>query len=205
MTGKRIAGRRPSGVPGQLRTQDGKIVAVSVDETGDDLLLVLLANPGELLADPREDLLLESMTSRGLIRLHGTAERVERDLIRFKVSGDEELVQRRQYVRVIAPQRVTIDDTLGHVMDTSSVNISGGGMLISGPQTLDLDEEVKFSIYLDDRNPPVTGIGRVVRAARDSQRAIVFESIADTDRDRLIHFIFDRQRRALAVTRGDAI
>jgi hypothetical protein len=206
MTMKRIAGRRPtSGIPAQLTTHDGNTLAVSVDERGDDMLLVLLVDPGALLDGPRGDMTLESMTQRGLVRLHGTAELVERDLVRFRISGQEELVQRREYVRVIAPQRVTLDDACGHVEDTNSVNISGGGMLLSGPPSLEFDEQVRFSIFLEERQKPVVGIGRVIRAARDNQRAVVFEHIDDHDRDRLIHFIFDRQRRALAVTRGDAL
>ena len=203
---RRIAGRRPTaGVPGHLRTKDGQTVEVSIAERGNDLLLVLLVNPGPLLDVPAADLLLESMTSRGLVRLHGNAQRVDRDLVRFTVDGAEEVVQRREFVRVVAPQRVTLDDACGTVTDTRSINISGGGMLLSGPETLDLDEEVNFRLYLDESGPPIGGIGRVIRASKDKQRAIVFEHIDDADRDRLIHFIFERQRRALAITRGDSI
>jgi PilZ domain-containing protein len=201
---KRVAGHRPtSGIPAHLTTHDGQVVEVSVAERGEDMLLVLLTNPGMALDE--DDLTLESMTARGLVRLHGRAEWVTHDLVRFHVNGSEELIQRRQFVRVTAAQEVTLDDALGHVTDAKSVNISGGGMLVSGPEELNVDTEVKFVLQLEDGLPAIAGIGRVVRTAREDQRAIVFEHIADGDRDRLIHFIFDRQRRSLAMTRGDVV
>ena len=45
----------------------------------------------------------------------------------------------------------------------------------------------------------------VVRAptGKDERRGILFEEISRKDRERLIHFVFDRQRRARAITRGD--
>jgi c-di-GMP-binding flagellar brake protein YcgR len=137
--------------------------------------------------------------------MRGTAVRIEGDLVRFTVDGQPQIVQRRQFVRVIAPQPVTLDDDDGWVSDTRSLNISGGGMLVSGPAALDLDREIRFAISLGEELAPVTGLGRVVRAASDQQRAIVFEQIRQGDRERLIHFIFDRQRAALAITRGDTV
>jgi c-di-GMP-binding flagellar brake protein YcgR len=38
----------------------------------------------------------------------------------------------------------------------------------------------------------------VVRAADEGKRALVFDQISRTDRQRLIHFVFERQREALA-------
>ena len=57
--------------------------------------------------------MLESGTSRGLVRIRGTAVRLEGDLVRFTVDGPPQIVQRRQFVRVIAPQPVTLDDDDG--------------------------------------------------------------------------------------------
>ena len=193
------------GASGQLAISDELALPVSFVEGGEDILLVLLADPGEALDRPAGGLVLESGTSRGLVRMRGTAVRLDGDLVRFTVDGPPQIVQRRQFVRVIAPQPVTLDDDDGWVSDTRSLNISGGGMLVSGPAVLDLDREIRFAISLGEDVAPVTGLGRVVRAASDQQRAIVFEEIRQGDRERLIHFIFDRQRAALAVTRGDTV
>lgn len=199
--------RRPtSGVPGQLTLPDGPSLGVSISMRGDDMLLVLLVNPGPLLDRNEGELVLESITSRGLVRLRGTVEHIEQDLVRFEPFDDPEVIQRREFVRVIAPQRVTLDDLAGLVVNTHSVNISGGGMLVSPSQPAPaIKTSLQFSLDLGPRQAPVTGIGTVVRAEEDDQLGIVFTEISDLDRDRLIRFIFDRQRRALAMTRGDSI
>lgn len=200
------SGARHRSRPGHLTVGDGQTVPVSVAEDDDGIvLLVMLADPGPALDERPSGLVLEAITQRGLVRMRGTARRETPGLVRFEVDGDPEVVQRRQFVRVIAPQRVILDDACGTVAETHSLNISGGGMLVIGPDDLEIGTEVLFSIFLSEKEPPVKGLGRVVRAADDKQRAIVFQDISRVDRDRLIHFIFDRQRAALAVTRGDTI
>ena len=198
------------GSSGQLAIDEERSVPVSFldggeDAGGEDILLILLGDAGESLAAPTGGLVLESCTSRGLVRMRGTAVRVDGDVVRFTVAGAPQIVQRRQFVRVIAPQPVTLDDACGWVSATRSLNISGGGMLLSGPADLELDSTIRFTLSLGDEVDPIGGLGRVVRAGSDERRAIVFEDIAQGDRERLIHFIFDRQRAALAMTRGDLI
>jgi hypothetical protein len=193
------------GSAGQLAIDEELSVPVSFLDGGEDILLILLGDAGESLAQPADGLVLESCTSRGLVRMRGTAVRVEGDVVRFTIQGAPQIVQRRQFVRVIAPQAVTLDDACGWVSATRSLNISGGGMLVFGPNDLELDSAIRFSLSLGEEIAPVEGLGRVVRAASDQQRALVFEDIAQADRERLIHFIFDRQRAALAMTRGDML
>jgi hypothetical protein len=79
---------------------------------------------------------------------------------------------------------------------------SGVRVRLHGPETLRLDDHVRFRLHLEHEAAPVKGRARVVRCAADGQRAIVFEEISRQDRERLIHFIFDRQREARARTRG---
>ncbi len=200
--------RRPtSGLPGQLTVTEGRSLAVSISMRGEEMLLVLLVNPGPLLDAQESQMVLESVTSRGLVRLRGSVERVDQDLVRFQPLGDPELVQRREFVRVVAPQRVKLDDLAGLVVATHSVNLSGGGMLITAkpPPPVSKETELQFSLDLGPKQTPVVGMAKVVRAEEDNQLGIVFTEISDVDRDRLIRFIFDRQRRALALTRGDSI
>ena len=201
-----IADRRPtSGVPGQLKTKDGHTLAVSIASRGDAVLLVLLVNPGALLDRGDGELLLESVTSRGVVRMQGTAERLEPDLYRFQAAGEPVVIQRREYVRVPALQQVALNDLCGFVVDTHAVNISGGGMLVAAKGDLTPGTELAFSLTLSSKQPPVTGIGEIVRTSEARQLAVAFREISDLDRDRLIRFLFDRQRRALALTRGDGI
>ncbi|MGO9902000.1 MAG: PilZ domain-containing protein [Solirubrobacteraceae bacterium] len=202
-----IGSRRPTfGVPGQLTTGEGQTLSVSISTRGKEMLLALFVSPGSLLDGQQEELVLESITSRGLMRVRGSVERVEQDLVRFQPSGDPDLIQRREFVRVTAPLRVTLDDLAGLVLDTHCVNVSGGGILVPRRELpLALETPLQFSLDLGPRQTPVVGTGKVVRAVEDDQLGILFTEISHLERDRLIRFLFDRQRRALAVTRGDAM
>ena len=188
----------------RLATGTGLELPVSVRNDGDKLLLMLLVEPGEMLGAQVEEVVFESMSPRGLIRVRGWAERLEDHLVSFEALGAPELLQRRQYFRVVSAQRVRIDPAEGEQIVTSSIDISGGGMLLAGP-TLSLDSVIDFRVFLEDNDPPITGSARVVRAASQGRRGIVFEQISKADRERLIHFVFDRQRKARAKTRGDLL
>jgi c-di-GMP-binding flagellar brake protein YcgR len=73
-------------------------------------------------------------------------------------------------------------------------------MLLRAADGLDVGAKINFRLELDGELP-IEGRARVVRADGDTQRAVVFDEIADAERQRLIHFIFGRQRAALARTR----
>ena len=66
-------------------------------------------------------------------------------------------------------------------------------------------ESIYFVLYLGvtDYDDQVSGTVRVVRHREDSQVALAFEHISRRDQERLIRFVFERQRVALAITRGD--
>ncbi|MGO9971703.1 MAG: flagellar brake protein [Solirubrobacteraceae bacterium] len=198
--------RRSSDVPAQLKTPEGQTLSVNISLRGDEMLLVLIASSDAQADRQREDVVLETVTSRGLVRLHGNLERVAQELVRFHPFGDPELIQRREFVRVKAAQRAKIDDLAGLVFDTHAINLSGGGMLITGKEPpFPVDSVVQFRLDLGPKQTPVDGMAKVVRTAEDDRIGVVFTEISDVDRDRLIRFIFDRQRRALAITRGDSI
>jgi c-di-GMP-binding flagellar brake protein YcgR len=83
--------------------------------------------------------------------------------------------------------------TKGHAID-----VSGGGMLLSGADHLELGSIVRFTLSVGAGLPEIAGWARVVRAAEQGRRGLVFEQISADDRQRLIHFVFERQREALA-------
>jgi hypothetical protein len=186
-----------------LTTPVGERVPVRVFERGSDLLmLVMMLESGEQLhGDPAEPLLLEYESVRGLVRFHGEAQLDGSDLIRFHVHDEPEVLQRREFVRVDAAQPVVIATEDGDVpVATHAIDISGGGMLLSGPGILDIDTKVRFRLDLGPAEPPIDGLARVVRATENGRRALMFEEISRADRQRLIHFVFDRQREARAKT-----
>jgi hypothetical protein len=191
------------GKEGKLTTATGEQVPVRVFERGDQLVLVLMLKAGEELepGGSNEPLSLEYVSTQGLVRFSGEATLEGRDLVRFTVAADREVVQRREFVRVDAVQPVVL--AIGHhgeQISTHAIDVSGGGMLITGPD-LPLDSSVRFSLHLGANLEPIEGRAHVVRNDEQGRRALVFDDISSTDRQRLIHFIFECQRVALAKTK----
>jgi hypothetical protein len=198
------------GAMGRLYSQDGLSVPVSITHHGDDLLLVILNGVDELVAGPLTLLVLESAGARGVVRTPGAAELVEANLLRFVLDDSVELVQRREFVRVVAAKRLVLVDEDGDVVTEGlTVDISGGGMLLQLPRSADLPSEglLFFSLYLGltDYDDQVNGAVRVVRKHDDNKVAVAFEHISHHDQERLVRFVFERQRVALRITRGDTL
>jgi c-di-GMP-binding flagellar brake protein YcgR len=100
---------------------------------------------------------------------------------------------------VPALQSVILGDEVGSVrIDGKAIDLSGGGMLLGGGDRLELDSVVRFRLSLGAGTPDIEGRARVVRADDEGRRALVFEEIDPDERQRLIHFVFERQREALA-------
>jgi c-di-GMP-binding flagellar brake protein YcgR len=117
-------------------------------------------------------------------------------------------VQRREYVRVTVAKRVVLEDEDGEVFTEGlTVDISGGGMLVNvrKPEAVPDDQEVYFSLYLGltDYDDQVTGLASIVRRHADGRIGLGYKDISRRDQERLIRFVFERQRVALAMTRGD--
>jgi c-di-GMP-binding flagellar brake protein YcgR len=193
------------GTDGKLTTPVGSHIPVRVYERGDFLMLVLMLDAAdelipeaaEELGDADDALMLEYVTARGVVRFRGQAVLQERDLVRFEVSAAPEVTQRREFVRVPALQHVALG---GNPKKTPmhAIDVSGGGMLLSGADHLELDSLVRFTLDVGAGVPEIAGFARVVRADGEGRRALVFEQISADDRQRLIHFVFARQREALA-------
>jgi c-di-GMP-binding flagellar brake protein YcgR len=132
------------------------------------------------------------------VRLRGEATLEQRDLIRFRPEQPAEVLQRREFVRIDSPQPVVVDGAVR----THAVDLSGGGMLLRGLEHLVEGQRVRFSLELGGSEPPIRGGARVVRAGDGGQRGLVFDAITPKERQRLIHFIFEKQRIAIARTRG---
>ncbi len=198
------------GPTGRLSSPDGLSVPVSISSHGDDLLLVILDGVEEFVAGPLSLLMLESTGHRGVVRTSGSAELVEANLLRFVLEDSVELVQRREFVRVIAAKRVVLEDEEGEVLaEGLSVDISGGGMLVQLPRSAEvpMDTPIFFSLFLGltDYDDQVSGAAKVVRRNAENRIAMEFDQIATRDQERLIRFVFERQRVALRVTRGDTL
>ncbi|MBV9801634.1 MAG: PilZ domain-containing protein [Solirubrobacterales bacterium] len=189
------------GTEGKLTTPVGSHIPVRVFERGGDMLmLVLMLDDGEELSqEALEPLVLEYVSARGVVRFEGQAVLQQRDLVRFEVSAAPEVTQRREFVRVPSLQDVVLGEDPGSArIAGKAIDLSGGGMLLSGANGLELESVVRFSLALGAGAVEIEGRARVVRADAEGRRALVFEQISQSDRQRLIHFVFERQREALA-------
>lgn len=198
------------GATGRLFAQDGLSVLVSIAHRGDQILLEIEGDADEFTAGPLSYLMLESAGARGIVRTPGTGELVSENLLRFVLDDTAELVQRRDFVRVTAAKRVVLENEKGDVLaDALTVDISGGGMLVRlrKPVELPAGGTMYFTLYLGltDYDDQVSGTVDILRRQPDKQVALVFRHISRTDQERLIRFVFERQRVALRVTRGDTI
>jgi c-di-GMP-binding flagellar brake protein YcgR len=106
---------------------------------------------------------------------------------------------------VHTPHPVTVESEIEGRRRVHTVDLSGGGMLLSDDETLAVDQTIRFTISVVTTELPIEGIARVVRIREDGKRALMFEQIAEHDRQRLIRFVFECMRTARARTRGDLI
>lgn len=198
------------GPAGRLLSPDGLSVPVRISEHDDELLLVILEGVEEFVTGQLTFLTLESAGTRGVVRTPGTAELVESNLLRFVPEDSMELVQRREFVRVTAAKRVVLENEDGDVLAQGlTSDISGGGMLVQLPRSADItvDTVIFFSLSLGltDYDDQVNGTARILRRTDENRVALEFEHISRRDQERLIRFVFERQRAALRVTRGDTL
>jgi hypothetical protein len=156
-----------------------------------------------LLVRPREPLAvgaaasIDIATDRGL--LHVDAQVVGAplggELLELGLTGPTRIVQRRGYARVGAFLEVIVTPaSTGAPIAAAVVNISASGAVISRLACMQPGEEAALSLQLTPDNPPLQIGGRVVRAFEDEFRALHFEHIEEPDRERIVRFVFDRQR-----------
>jgi len=196
----------PAGHRGTLWTATGEGLPVQTYEQQEEVVLVVLTEVEPPREGAESDATLEYTSLRGVIRLHGEAVFEDASLVRFHADTDPEVIQRRQFVRVHAAREVTINSPPLHIpRSTYTVDISGGGMLVSDAGHLSLDDLVRFEVRFGDSDKPAEGVARVVRIDANGRRGLRFETIAEDDRQRLIRFVFELMRAARAKTRGDLI
>jgi len=194
-----------AGAVGRLLRTPGRDLAVEVVwQSGAELTLELVGPHDQLAFPALEELVLECSSSRGMVRLSGELSPTPAGggRLSFHVHDVIEVEQRRRFVRVRVSRPVRIArESDGQVSHTFALDLSGGGLLLAGPDKLEMGEQIQFRLRLDAGSEPIEGMARVVRAAGSGHPALNFDSISTVDRERLIHFIFDRERSARALDR----
>jgi hypothetical protein len=141
---------------------------------------------------------IEATSPRGLARLVGTMKQHKRqaDVVLLTFDQGPEVIQRRQFVRIEATTTVTVTRDDGTKLKTFTLNLSGAGLLLGGPEDLQVDEQIKLDIDVGGDEPPIHARGRVVRDTIEHHKGVRIEMIEEGDRERLIHFVFEKQRLA---------
>jgi len=145
-----------------------------------------------------DGLVVEYGSSRGRVHLTGSTVGVspaEPDVVAFTAPLSVEIIQERDFVRVSSARPVLV--YMGNSREkiqSFTVDLSGGGLLLAGPDTLQIGERVEFRLSVSQDVPPITGAGRVVRIDSKGRRGVSFTDISDGDRRRLVRYIFDVQR-----------
>ncbi len=145
--------------------------------------------------------IVEAAGTRGVTRLVGTLRQhgQEADAARIDFDQGAEVIQRRQFVRIDTTTPVVVTRADGTKVQGSTLNLSGAGLMLGRPINLDMDEVVKLDIDVGEDEPAVHARGRVVRDTREGHKGVRFEMIEEGDRDRLIHFVFERERTQVRV------
>jgi hypothetical protein len=187
-------------------------VSGQVIEVGEGEMIVSLFLNGHSAPSQIEypGVLLEYTAVRGLYRRLG-AVRFDVggvDTLRFLPDGEAELVQRRGFARVdvAVPVKFT-RNAVEPPVEVESINLSGSGALIAraplGVPPLDEGTTIQLEISISDDEEPIEARGTVLRTLHDGSKGLHFDYISDSHRDRLVRFLFERQRMMRQAGRED--
>jgi PilZ domain len=189
--------------PGQtvlLRLSGAAAIAARVDAVDEDVAALVLLTPPLRPPAAGQAAEVEVTSKRGIVKLGATIAHADgRGLVKVEPRADaRETVQRRDFVRVDAVVPVVIRDggPDGPAHEAMTLNVSGGGLLLSGVSSLQQGDSAFVAIDLEDGSPPVEAIVTVTRLAERGVRAVRIASVSSRDEQRLVRFAFARERKA---------
>jgi hypothetical protein len=191
----------------QLITGTGATLGARVKESSAGGFLLRLndgaaGDPADLLADKAVS--LEFTNLRGVCRILGQAEpAVGESVLRLEPTGTIELIQRRDYVRVEAFVPVTYlpDGPEGWTATAHTLDVSGGGFQIADAEGLRLRDVRRFTLELGEGEDPLAAVAEAVREVDDQTYGLRFAEIAEPERQRLVRWVFARERLARQIAR----
>ena len=138
-----------------------------LESTVQSLQVAILVPTRAFGARELEELVVEYPAARGRVHLTGTAvieDPHEPDLIRVQGPLTAEVLQERDFVRVSSARPVLVYMGSGsEKIQSFTVDLSGGGLLLAGPDTLQIGERIEFRLTVAQDAPPIKGVGTVVR------------------------------------------
>jgi PilZ domain len=184
----------------------GGLPATVESTTGSSVKLVLAVPDDRVKRLAGQEVSIEKTTARGVQRFTGVLAvgGSKGELLTVTVEGDAERVQRRNFVRIdaVVPIKIVSLEQGVTAGETTTLNVSGSGVLVKDKWRLPLGVDVRLEIHIEAGAEPIRALGRVVRFSSESEKGIRIEDISRTDEDRLIKFIRERERAALRMARG---
>jgi hypothetical protein len=144
-----------------------------------------------------------------LLAVPGEGGRVREDLLHFLQAvvplAPRAQPQRRDEARIqlVRPVAMIPEGFKVGWLNGFTRNVSAGGILVAGADALDEGDRLRLRFELDDEDDLVDVLARVVRADDSwGLRGLRLEGVSDAERERIVRFVFARQRHALAMLRS---
>lgn len=144
-----------------------------------------------------------------LFAIPGAGGRVREDLLHFLQAvvplAPRRAPQRRDDARIDLVRPVAMIPQGFRVgwLNGFTRNVSAGGVLVAGADALGEGDRLRLRFELDSEEDLIDLLARVVRADEDwGLRGLRLEQLSEPERERIVRFVFARQRRALAELRS---
>ncbi|MEA2443158.1 MAG: hypothetical protein QOJ12_450 [Thermoleophilales bacterium] len=199
---------RPPGIQNRgtvtLRIAGMRSVEARVEEVGDTYaILGMFREPEQPLAHLGAVAgTVDTVGKRGRIRVAATVHQHndELDAVRVEFAANPKTIRRRNVFRMETMTGVVVSRESGAQVDTHTLDLSEAGLRLPGPPDLKVGEVVWVAVDVDE-DPPVRARARVVRETDEGHKALQFDEIDGASRDRLVRYLFARQRLAARVKR----
>jgi hypothetical protein len=197
----------PAGQKVSVRLQYVGALPATVEASTPGMLTVALAVPDTRINRlDGSQVAVECTSARGIQRFAGQLVlRGSSDVFDIELGGDCERIQRREWARVgtVVPIRVEpLNEPDVAAGETSTLNLSGGGVLIRDLWRLPMGIDTRVEIVIDPGQPPIRALARVVRDAGPDQKGLRFDDIEPQDSERLMRYVRERERAELRMARG---
>jgi c-di-GMP-binding flagellar brake protein YcgR len=185
-----------AGIPARVTEVEAKHMLISFAENEN--------NPVTMLAGG--NVAIHYTNRRGVCRIDGAAHRTKvPEVLRIDFTSNVQLIQRREFVRVdaILPVSYHPIGVDGWLAETTTINVSGGGFMISGREALQIYREMQFTLELDGDTReagPLEVVGKVVRET-PSGLGIEIVRLDEDERERLVRWVFARERLGLKIVK----
>jgi c-di-GMP-binding flagellar brake protein YcgR len=145
-----------------------------------------------------------------LLAVPGPNGRVREDLLHFlqavvPLAPRRREPQRRDAARIdlVRPVAMIPEGFRVGWLNGFTRNVSAGGVLVAGAEALGEGDRLRLRFELDSEEDLIDLLARVVRADDTwGLRGLRLERLSDRERERIVRFVFARQRRALAELRS---